>query len=125
MAVGQKYFRNPIVSHYKKGGHPDNPETCKPEVSQRHGTWIVLVSYEAEKTFFTGIKLNHCITLAWLTHPDDEPTETYVYAKGFGLVGWTGTGPDGNWREAAISEIHEPGTRPDNRREAIDCLELS
>lgn len=39
-------------------------------------------------------------------------TETWFFGRGFGLVAWSS-----GWGSSAISEIHLPGTRPDNVRE--------
>ena len=69
-----------------------------------------------EVTFFTGITLTNVIRLLW-TDLESNPIERYYYAEGYGLVGWEGRG-----RRAAISEIHSPGSRPDNIREVIGCL---
>lgn len=38
--------------------------------------------------------------------------ETWFFARGFGLVAWSSS-----WGSSAISEIHAPGSRPDNVRE--------
>ncbi len=39
-------------------------------------------------------------------------TERWFFARGFGLVAWSSA-----WGSSAISEIHNPGTRPDNIKE--------
>jgi hypothetical protein len=57
-----------------------------------------------------GITLQDVIRITW-----DNGGETYFYARGFGLVGWERTHQDPNTPQwSAISEIHEPGQRPDN-----------
>jgi hypothetical protein len=61
------------------------------------------------------------VELAWLLAPNAEPIEKYYYAKNFGLVGWSSN--DRGFSH--ISEIHVPGTRPDNNRETIDCLDTT
>jgi murein DD-endopeptidase MepM/ murein hydrolase activator NlpD len=109
--VGDIYRRMPVVTFYNKS---DCSVVGEPAI---HDTWIKLVSVYAQYTFYTGVMLRNVIKLDWLSSPNSDPIESYWYAKGYGLVGWTGRG-----RLAAISEIHAPGARPDNEREVISCL---
>ena len=65
-----------------------------------------------------GILLNNVIQIEWISGG-----ETYFYAKDFGLVGWERTHQDPNTPQwSAISEIHEPGQRPDNKVLLPTCL---
>lgn len=52
-----------------------------------------------------------CYDVAELTNG----AERFWFARGLGLVAW-----QSEWGESAISEIHAPGTRPDNVRE-VGC----
>lgn len=59
---------------------------------------------------WNGITVNDVISMT-------NGAETWYFARGFGLVAWRSP-----WGESAISEIHAPGSRPDNQREVIPCL---
>jgi len=109
MSAGQTFFRNPLVIFRRKEG-------CAVTSSARQGSLLKFVAYFPSRTFFTGIALNNVIQLQWIT-PEGTLVETYYYAKGYGLVGWESAGI-----RAAISEIHQPGTRPDNVMEIIPCM---
>lgn len=108
MAVNEKYERNPYVTYFKK-------EKCEFVSRGRQGSLLILEDKVDHFDFFTGITLADVIQLVW-TDLAGNPIERYYYAKGFGLVGW-----EGRDRRSAISEIHSPGSRPDNVRENIDC----
>lgn len=111
MAVGETFERNPLVVHARKG---DCQEVKRGTVR----SWLKLVAVHSSFQFFTGITLSDVVELAWLQTPTGPVLETYFYAKSFGLVGWKSS----NGRESAISEIHQPGDRPNNEREVIACL---
>lgn len=65
-----------------------------------------------------GITLNDVIEIHWV-----NGGETYFYARDFGLVGWERTHQDPHTPKwSAISEIHEPGQRPDNEVLLPACL---
>ena len=115
MSVGERFRRNPTVTFYRKSD-------CR-RTEEKGGTqesWIKLIAIHPQRTFRSSIRLNDVIEMGWLLSPNGEPAERYFYAKGFGLVGWEGS-IGSSW----ISEIHEPGTRPDNEREVIPCLKRS
>ncbi|MCI0394945.1 MAG: M23 family metallopeptidase, partial [Chloroflexi bacterium] len=111
MAVGETFERNPVVINFGKNG-------CQELRRGSFRSWLKLVAVHPTYTFFTGVKLQDVIELAWLGSLTGEPLETYFYSKGIGLVGWKSR--DG--RQSAVSEIHEPGARPDNVREKLSCL---
>jgi murein DD-endopeptidase MepM/ murein hydrolase activator NlpD len=66
-----------------------------------------LVAKHAAKTW-NGITVNDVVEMT-------NGIETWFFARGFGLVAWSSA-----WGSSAISEIHAPGTRPDNIR-ATGC----
>lgn len=45
-------------------------------------------------------------------------TESWVFTKGLGMTGWSSP-----WGSSEVSEIHTPGSRPDNVRETIPCMQ--
>lgn len=109
--VGGIYERNPLVIFYNKSN-------CGLAFSGTHRTWLKFVAYHESYTFQSGLTLPDVVELAWLLSPGAAPTELYFYAKGYGLVGW-GSNDRGF---SYVSEIHQPGQRPDNSRETIACL---
>ena len=121
MRVGEMYFRRPYVVFFRKsdcglvaGGQYPDP------------SWLKFQAFHRSYTFDTGITLNNVVELAWVPGNESGPTQTvderYFYAEGYGLVGWAK--PSVGWR-SAISEEHAPGTRPDNLRETIACLQTT
>jgi hypothetical protein len=68
---------------------------------------VTLVRLHATKTW-NGIT---CNDVAELTNG----AERFWFARGLGLVAW-----QSSWGESAVSEIHAPGTRPNNVRE-VGC----
>jgi murein DD-endopeptidase MepM/ murein hydrolase activator NlpD len=46
----------------------------------------------------------------------DPAGEIMYFGEGYGLVGWKSS-----WGESYLSEIHAPGTRPNNAREILPC----
>ena len=65
-----------------------------------------------------GITLDDVVVIQWV-----NGGEYYYYARGFGLVAWGRTHDDPSTPVAsAISEIHDPGTRPDNIVDLPMCL---
>ena len=69
---------------------------------------MTFVARHAARTW-NGITVNDVVELT-------NGTETWFYARGFGLVAWSA-----GWGQSAISEVHAPGTRPDNVREKLNC----
>ncbi len=112
--VGDIFERNPYVVFYNKSD-------CSTVTHGSVRSWLLFEAYYPSFTFQTGITLQEVVQLAWLLDPDGFPEERYYYAKDYGLVGWRSES-HGHSVHSVISEIHEPGTRPDNTREIIDCL---
>lgn len=115
MAPGEQFHRAPTVTFYRKAD-------CRPIEGSGgvHESWLRLIAIHPQHTFESGITLDDVLELGACLDPGGEPVERRFYAMGFGLVGWEG--PLGrSW----ISEIHPPGARPDNVREAIPCLDRS
>jgi len=115
MSVGEQYRSNPTVTFYRKSD-------CR-RTDEKGGiqeSWIKLIAIHPQRTFRSGIRLNDVVEIGRLLSPNGEPAERYFYARGFGLVGW-----EGSIGTSWISEIHEPGARPDNEREVIPCLKRS
>ena len=113
--VGQIFERNPLVSFYNK-------ENCAFDEGGDQQSWLKFVAFYPSYNFPGpipgGITLNNVIQLAWLSAPASSPIENYFYAKEFGLVGWS----NNEGKQAFISEVHQPGTRPPILRESIPCL---
>ncbi len=110
--VGALFARNPHVTFYRKND-------CSVVTGGFQASWLLFEAYYPELTFASGITLQHVVQLAWLPDPAGQPIERYFYAMQFGLVGWWSSGQGMSY----ISEIHEPGQRPDNTRETIPCLD--
>lgn len=108
--VNEVYERNPYVVFYRKSD-------CAIVASGFQRSWLKFEAYYPQYTFPSGIKVNNVIQLAWLLQPNGEPEEQYLYAEGFGLVGWGSTDRGFSY----VSEIHGPGQRPNNTREVIQC----
>lgn len=113
MLIGATYYREPYVSFYNK----DNCVLLSQDVAP---SLIKLINVHDVYEFYTGIVLADVAELQW-QDMNGIPLESYYYAQEFGLVGWKNHSglPI---RRAAISEIHAPGTRPDNVREVINCI---
>lgn len=111
---GQIFYREPHVTFYDKS-------SCQPVLGGTQGSYLRLDNYYKEYTFQSGITLKNVVELSWLLRHDGQPVERYYYAEFYGLVGWrSNTGA-----HSYINELHEPGTRPDNLREDIPCLDTS
>jgi hypothetical protein len=108
---GDLYERNPYVVFYRKSD-------CGVVASGFQRSWLRFEAYHPTYTFGSGIKLNEVVELTWLLDPNGPPIESYFYAAGYGLVGW-GSSDRGY---SYVNEIHAPGQRPNNTREAISCL---
>lgn len=108
--VGDLYERNPFVVFYRKSD-------CRVVASGFQRSWLRFEAFHATYTFESGITLPQVVELTWLLKPDGNPVESYFYAEDYGLVGW-GSEDRGY---SYINEIHEPGQRPENRRELIPC----
>lgn len=111
--VGDIFERNPLVVYFDKN-------TCNITRSGTARTWLRFVAIHDSYTFDTGLTIRNVVQLAWLLSPDGAPEEEYFYSPEYGLVGW-GSRDRGY---SAISEIHPPGARPDNKREVISCRSL-
>lgn len=115
MAPGEQFHHNATATFYRKAD-------CRPveDAGGPRERWIKLIAHHPQRTFESGISLRDVVEIGALRSPGGEPAERYFYAKGFGLVGW-----EGALGRSWISEIHEPGARPDNERERIPCLKRS
>jgi hypothetical protein len=110
--VGELYERNPAVTFYDKSD-------CSVVMAGHQRSWLKFETFHQQFTFDSGITLDNVIELSWLLAPDGQPIERYLYAYRYGLVGWWSD--DG--QQSYVSELHEPGTRPDSQREIIPCLD--
>ena len=111
-SVGEIYERNPYVVFYRK-------DDCGIVASGYQRSWLRFEGYYPTYTFKSGLRLNDVVELTWLLQKNGQPIESYFYARSYGLVGW-GSADRGF---SYINEIHAPGQRPDNKREAIGCLD--
>ena len=59
------------------------------------------------------------LIIADVIHIGKPAGERFWFAKGLGMVGWAS-----DWNESYISEIHQPGQRPDNQKEEVCNYEL-
>jgi hypothetical protein len=109
--VGELFERNPQVTFYRK-------DNCSIVANGSQRSWLKFEAFHASFTFPGGIKLYNVVELQWLLEKKAEPTETYFYAEGYGLVGWRSNDRGFSY----VSEIHEPGARPDNTMEQISCI---
>lgn len=114
MAIGQSHTRNPLVIFRRKSD-------CQETLRNRQETAVKLEAVYDQWTSPQNerITLNSVAQVA-VFHDDGRLFERYWYAAGYGLVGFVGESVT-----SFISEIHEPGARPDNEREHIGCLEQS
>ena len=112
--VGGIFERNPQVTFYQK-------QNCSAAQGGTQKSYLLFEEYYPEYEFESGITLKNVVQLAWLSQKDGEPIERYYYAEYYGLVGWWSN----SGAHSYISEIHEPGDRPDNLREVIPCLDKS
>jgi hypothetical protein len=110
-AVGEVYEREPYVVFYNKSN-------CEIEASGTQKSWLRFEQFYPQYTFEGGITLRNVVELGWLLQSNGETEERYFYAENYGLVGWRSRSHGFSY----ISEIHAPGSRPDNKREVISCL---
>ena len=110
--VGDIFERNPGVTFYRKSD-------CSVVTGGTQRSYLKFEAYYPNYQFESGLTLTNVIQLAWLLDRAGQPEERYFYAELYGLVGW--------WSRtngmSYISEIHNTGARPDNRRESIPCLD--
>lgn len=111
---GDLFERNPLVTFYSKSN-------CSEYLSGYHRSWLLFEEYHSRFTFQSGITLEEVVQLAWLAQRGGTPLERYYYAENYGLVGWWSSTNGMSY----VSELHEPGARPDNTREVIPCLNQS
>ena len=112
--VGDVYERNPFVIFFKKSD-------CRFVEGGSALSWLRFEEHYDRFLFPSGITLRNVVKLAWLIPNQVAPEEYYYYAQNYGLVGWSSSSRG----FSNISEIHQPGTRPDNKRETILCLNES
>ncbi len=109
--VGDVYERNPFVIFFSKSD-------CRVVADGFQRSWLRFEAYYPTYTFRSGIALHNVIELSWLLKEDGDPVESYFYAENYGLVGWGSVDRGFSY----VSWLHEPGQRPDNKREVIACL---
>ncbi len=109
--VGDLFERHPYVVFYDKAD-------CKMDVSGFQPSWLRFDAFYPTFTFASGITLNNVVKLSWLLTLASQPTESYYFAEFYGLVAWESVDAG----SSHVSELHAPGTRPDNTREVIPCL---
>jgi hypothetical protein len=113
MREGESFYREPTVTHYEEANN------CRARFADTVGSWMKLVKIHQNYRFQdSGITLPNVVELVWSWAQDGARLESYLYASGYGLVGWSSH--DG--RYSYVSEIHSPGDRPDNVRKVIGCL---
>jgi hypothetical protein len=110
--VGDIYERNPLVTFYTKND-------CSIVTQGWQNTFLKFEAFHSQRQFESGITLYNVIELSWLLTANGDPIEKYYYAEDYGLVGWWSNDRSFSY----ISEEHDPGTRPDNNREVIGCLD--
>jgi hypothetical protein len=114
---GDTFERNPYVDVRRKAD-------CSfiPERSGIHQTWLRFAQHHPYYTCSPKLLFGDVVELHWLLHdpaeqPDQKPAERYWYARGYGLIQWTG-----EKGHSYVTEVHAQGERPDNVREVIPCL---
>ncbi len=110
--VGDVYARQPFVVFFRKSNCTVVEDGFQP-------SYLRFEAYYPAYTFQSGITLPNVVELSWLLKKDGEPIESYFYAEGYGLVGWGSIDHGFSY----VSWLHEPGQRPDNKREVIACLD--
>lgn len=111
IAVGEVTVSHPRVTNYRKAdcGKIDGPTATT--------DYIKFVAFHQQWEGYNGIVLSNVVELAWSKTPDfSRVEERYFYSRDDrapGLVGW-GNERDGRW--ALVSELHSPGSRPNNVR---------
>lgn len=113
-SIGDVFTRSRYVQFFKEQG-------CVPDPNNSGGVTDTMrfVAHHDNYAFQTGLVIQDVVELEWVNGP-----ERYFYARNYGLVGWRRLHDDPNTPEwSAISEEHAPGTRPDNLRKVIDCLD--
>lgn len=110
---GETYTRSRRVQFYRLSDC-----VAVPENSGDVTDTMRFVARYASYTFRTGITLPDVVRLEWV-----NGGEVYLYARGVGLCGWERLHQDPHTPQwSAISELHAPGSRPDNVRQAVGCL---
>ena len=112
--VGDVFERRPFVVFFRKSNCTVVEDGFQP-------SWLRFEVYYPAYTFQSDITLRNVVELSWLLEKDGEPIESYFYAEGYGLVGWGSVDRGFSY----VSWLHEPGQRPDNKREVIACLSRS
>lgn len=113
MAVGETFQQSRLVQFYN-----DQSGEKQSAFSGNVTDTIKLAAHHDELTFRTGLTIKDVLELHWV-----NGGEKYFYAKNFGLVGWERIHFDPAtpaW--SAIAEIHEKGSREDNKRRWVAGL---
>lgn len=114
-SVGDVYRRSPLATHMRK-------HDCSIVRMGQPVTWLKFVGHY-EHFFTPAGDIGEVVELHWLLddpteYPYQEPVEIYWYSRLLGnLAAWRG-----ERGQSVVVEIHEPGARPDNKREVIPCL---
>jgi hypothetical protein len=116
MALGEIYTQARKVQFFKKAdGTPSDANSG--DVTDT----IKLVAHHAQLELRSGEVVVDIIELHWVNGPNNhDPREKYFYGRDFGLVAWERGHQDPNspaW--SALSEVHDPGTRPPIPREVV------
>jgi hypothetical protein len=101
---------------FSDGGHTvtfKSKGSCNPVVDSRSGNAVndtSLLSFHDTYTFPSGMTFSNVVFVR-------GNTETHGFALGIGRVSWSAP-----WGMSYISELHNPGARPDIDREVINCV---
>lgn len=113
MEIGEVYQRSPTVRVYNKSDCA-NVSTVENVVS-----WIKLQAIHQTLECYNGIIINNVAELHWYNNLSAPPVEVYYFSSDPRIQGFAG------WKYeskiALVSEIHQPGARPNSVRETI-CL---
>lgn len=102
MAIGETVTKSPLVIHFWKAN-------CQERLRGQPTDRLTLVRHYDSFRFDSGITLSDVLYLEW------NQGEGYLYAKNYGLVGFSFSGG-----KSYISEIHQG--RPDLERREIPCF---
>ena len=103
MRIGETFVGSGhLVQFYMKGSCSPSSENSGPSTNI-----IKLAAHHSSKNWF-GVEVQDVIEL----HGSNG--EIWYFAKGIGNVGW-----ESPWDQSFISELHNPGSRPNNQREPL------
>jgi hypothetical protein len=102
MTPGESFADSGHVVTFKSKSDCQQIADTRSGNAQNHTTFV---DHFDRYVFDTGIQLDDCVMIK-------GNTEEHVFAKGYGRVAWYAP-----WGDSEVSEIHQPGARPDIRRE--------